>query len=440
VSSDSFDRFQIRVLSGEPLAKALLPMSKITPSPAPEAVASHIATDPYIWTVLTVAVATQTAGSFVSQGVYILVPFWRDAFGVSLASAALAVTTMNGTQILTMYALGRAIDRYGERIVVGVAMLGMALAMVAAAFVGELVGLLLCMASLGGTYAAVQPGGTRAIMRWFPPRHRGLATGFRQAAVPLGTMIAAAALPLLAVRFGLHAAAWASAAVSLSGALLFVLFYREGGSVDARRELPLPLRELVRTVGGNPQFWPVLRLGIAMSAFQFTVTAHAIGYMADALALGMLGAASLFALAQLAGIPGRVLLPWLSDRFRPGLRSQSFAVTALIGAGTAVALAVLPAGVPTLLAAAVLVSFGIFGIGWFPLYLLEIAEMAPRTSIASTVSFASSLCLIAMALGPWVFGLAADQFGYGCAWTLLIVPVVVTALPLLGSRARLVKP
>lgn len=409
-------------------------MSKTSPNLVPGAATARPETDPYIWTVLTVAVATQTAGSFVSQGIYILVPFWRDAFGVSLASAALAVTVMNGTQVLTMYSLGRAIDRYGERMVVGLAMVGMALAMAAAAFVGELIGLLICMSILGGTYAAVQPGGTRAIMRWFPPRHRGLATGFRQAAVPLGTMVAAAILPLLAVRFGLHAAAWSSAAISLLGALMFLTLYTEGGSEGARREEPLPLRKLVRTVGENPRFWPVLRLGIAMSAFQFTVTAHAIGYMADALALGMLGAANLFALAQLAGIPGRVMLPWLSDRLRPGRRSQSFAFTALLGAGAATALAALPVGVPAPLAAAVLVVFGIFGIGWFPLYLLGIAEMAPRNSIASTVSFASTLCLIVMALGPWIFGLVADRFGYVSAWTLLIAPVVVMALPLLRGR------
>lgn len=411
-------------------------MSNTIPSPAPDAAANHAGTDPYIWTVLTVAVATQTAGSFVSQGVYILVPFWRDVFGVSLASAALAVTAMNGAQILTMVSLGRAIDRYGERVVVGIAMVGMALAMVAAALASELIGLLICMSVLGGAYAAVQPGGTRAIMRWFPPQHRGLATGFRQAAVPLGTMIAAALLPLLALRFGLPTAAWSCVAVSLLGALLFLLFYKEGGAMQASRETPLPLRKLVRTVGEDPQFWPVLRLGIAMSAFQFTVTAHAIGYMADALALGMLGAASLFALAQLAGIPGRVLLPWLSDRLRPGRRSQSFAITALLGAGAAAVLAALPAGVPAPLLAIVLVLFGVFGIGWFPLYLLDIAEMAPRSSIASTVSFASTLCLIVMALGPWLFGLVADQFGYACAWALLIAPVVVMALPLLRSRSR----
>jgi MFS family permease len=393
--------------------------------------------DPYIWAVLAVAVATQAAGSVVAQGVYILVPFWRDAFGVSLASASLAVTVMNGAQIATMFVLGRAIDRHGERTVVGLAMLGMAIAMGgAAALADSLPALLLCMAFLGGTYAAVQPGGTRAIMRWFPPRHRGLATGFRQAAVPFGTMIAAALLPFLAARHGWHAAAWAGAGISLLGAVLFWGLYREGGEVTAKVEKPLPLPALVRAVGRDAAFWPVLRLGIAMSAFQFTLTAHVIGFMADGLGLGLVLAASLFAGVQLAGIPGRVLLPWLSDRLRPGQRVQSFSIVSLLGAGAAAGLAALPAGAPLPLLAAILVVLGLFGIGWFPLYLLQVAESAPKGSIASTVVFATTLCMVVMALGPFIFGLVVDQFGYAAAWAMLILPVVATAVPLLSHGSK----
>ncbi|KJF72866.1 MFS transporter [Agrobacterium arsenijevicii] len=404
-------------------------------SPIPTAPA-----DPRIWAVLAVAVGTQTAGSFVSQGIYILVPFWREAFGVSLASASLAVTVMNGVQIATMFTLGRAIDIHGERRIVGIAMLGMAIAMACAAiFANSLPALLVCIAFLGGTYAAVQPGGTRAIMRWFPPAKRGIATGFRQAAVPFGTMIAAALLPLMAVRYGWHAAAWLCAGVSVAGAVLFWGLYREGNDVAAKTERPLPLAKLVRIVGQNPDFWPVLRLGIAMSAFQFTLTAHVIGFMADGLGLGLFVASSMFAGTQLAGIPGRILLPWISDRFRPGLRSQSFGRVSIIAAGAAAVLAALPVGIPLPITLFVLVVLGIFGIGWFPLYLLQIAESAPKGSIASTIAFASTICLAVMAIGPYLFGLLVDHFGYGAAWSALIVPVVVTALPLATSSLRLTK-
>ena len=398
------------------------------------------AADRRIWAVLAVAVATQTAGSFVSQGIYILVPFWREAFGISLASASLAVTVMNGVQIVTMFTLGRAIDIHGERRIVGIAMLGMALAMAcAASFANSLPALLLSIAFLGGTYAAVQPGGTRAIMRWFPPAKRGIATGFRQAAVPFGTMIAAALLPFMAVRYGWHAAAWLCAGVSVTGAALFWGLYREGGDVAAKTERPLPLAKLAREVGQNSSFWPVLRLGIAMSAFQFTLTAHVIGFMADGLGLGLFAASSMFAATQLAGIPGRILLPWLSDRFRPGLRTQSFGLVSVIAAGAAAILAALPIGVPTPIILIVLVVLGIFGIGWFPLYLLQIAESAPKGSIASTIAFASTICLGVMAIGPYIFGLLVDHLGYGAAWSALIVPVVATALPLTISSPRLPK-
>ncbi|XHE16001.1 MFS transporter [Agrobacterium deltaense] len=401
-------------------------------SPAPVA-----ATDPRIWAVLAVAVGTQTAGSFVSQGIYILVPFWREAFGVSLASASLAVTVMNAIQIVTMFTLGRAIDIHGERRIVGIAMLGMAIAMAcAAAFANSLPALLVCIALLGGTYAAVQPGGTRAIMRWFPPAKRGIATGFRQAAVPFGTMIAAALLPFMAVHYGWHAAAWLCAGVSVAGAALFWGLYREGSDVAAKTERPLPLAKLSRIVGQNPGFWPVLRLGIAMSAFQFTLTAHVIGFMADGLGLGLFVASSMFAATQLAGIPGRILLPWISDHFRPGRRGQSFGRVSIIAAAAAAALAVLPIGTPPPVTLIVLIILGIFGIGWFPLYLLEIAESAPKGSIASTIAFASTICLGVMAIGPYIFGLLVDHFGYGAAWSTLIVPVIVTALPLAIPSSR----
>lgn len=398
---------------------------------------SAISTEPAIWSILAIAVGTQAAGSIVSQGIYILVPFWREAFGITLASASLAVTVMNGVQIVTMYSFGRAIDTHGERKVVGLAMLGMALSMAGAAlFANNLMTLLICMALLGGTYSAVQPGGTRAIMRWFPPNRRGIATGFRQAAVPFGTMIAAAVLPFFAVQYGWHMAAWIGAGVSLFGAVLFWGLYREGDKVASKSAAPLPLKILIQTVGKEANFWPVLRLGIAMSAFQFTFTAHVISYLVDHFGLSIVVAASVFAATQLAGIPGRVLLPWLSDYYRPSHRMHTLGIVSLIAAAAAMLLAILPSHTSLPIVLGVLSLLGFFGIGWFPLYLLEIAEAAPKSSIASTVAFASTLCLGVMALGPYIFGLIAGNFGYKFAWAALIIPVLLTGWQLAFNKRR----
>ncbi|MDU6730000.1 MAG: MFS transporter, partial [Bradyrhizobium sp.] len=92
-----------------------------------------------------------------------MVPIWREAFDISLAVASLAVTFMNGGQIITMFLLGKAIDRHGERIVVSLMMLGMgAAAFRCAGLATSFWTTLACMTFLGMTYAAVQPGGTRA--------------------------------------------------------------------------------------------------------------------------------------------------------------------------------------------------------------------------------------------------------------------------------------
>ncbi|MGU3575250.1 MFS transporter [Brucellaceae bacterium C25G] len=404
-------------------------------SKSPIQSAAFIGDKSHIWSILAIAVGTQTAGSIVSQGIYILVPFWRDAFNISLASAALAVTVMNGVQIATIYGFGRAIDNYGERNVVGLAMTGMAIAMaITALFVDNLIGLLICMGFLGATYSAVQPGGTRAIMRWFPPDKRGIATGFRQAAVPLGTMIAAALLPYCATRYGWHAAAWVGAGFSIFGAFLFWGFYREGSKIVVKSSPPLPLRQLIQVLSLEENFWPVLRLGIAMSALQFTFTAHTISYLSDHFTLSLVTAAFLFAVTQFLGIPGRILLPWLSDYFRPSKRSNSLAVISLLAAVATLILALLPVNAPIEIILSILIIMGFFGIGWFPLYMLEMAEAAPKSSIASTVAFASTICLAVMAISPYLFGLIADNFNYQTAWFLLILPVVLTAIPLLRAQ------
>lgn len=413
------------------------PAISAEPGAAPIASASTC-----IWVVLGLAVMTQTAGSIVSQGVYTLVPVWKAVFGLSQAAAALVVTVLNGGQIISMIGLGRATDHYGERAVVSVTMIGMGLVAIATAMFASSYTVLLCFIGvLGMLYASVQPGGTRAILRWFPAHHRGLATGFRQAAVPLGTSIAALILPALAASSGWRTAVLVQGAVGIAGGAFFWLFYREDADdIAAGRKIArLPFRKLIGLLGEDRAFWPVVLAGVAMSAFQFTFTASAISFMADHFRIGLVLSASLFAATQVVGIPGRVLLPYLSDRLWPGRRERSLGWIMAICTASMICYALLPVGTPRWALYSILVMVGFFGIGWFPIYILQIAEIAPKTAIASTVGFASTLCMIAMSLGPLVFGMIVDFSGYRVAWGLLILPVALLAVPLLRLPRRSLK-
>lgn len=417
-----------------------MPSTQATATPPPATTPRPSA---HLWTILGLAVVAQTAGSIVSQGVYTLVPFFREAFTLSQAEAALAVTVMNAGQVLSMFTLGRLIDRHGERSVVAITMAGMGLMAIAGATLATSYGgLIVSLLLLGMFYASVQPGGTRAIMRWFPPEHRGLATGFRQAAVPLGTAIAAILLPFLAAEHGWRTAVMAQGVIGIVGGIFFWLFYREGdyrpGDIkEAKKPPAIPLKELLAMLGRDPAFWPVVGAGVAMSAFQFTFTASAISFMADRFTVTLVQAAAFFAIVQIVGIPGRVLLPMLADRLWPGRRERCLGWVMAICAATTAVYMLLPAGTPDWALYIVLGLIGIFGIGWFPLFILQIAEIAPKTAIAATVSFSTTLCMIAMSLAPFIFGGIVDYFGYTIAWTVLILPValLVPKLVTLPNRA-----
>ena len=53
----------------------------------------------------------------------------------------------------------------------------------------------------GAAYAASTPAGGRAILAWFD-RDRGFAMGIRQTGVPVGGLLGALTLPLVAHAFG----------------------------------------------------------------------------------------------------------------------------------------------------------------------------------------------------------------------------------------------
>ncbi len=163
--------------------------------------------DRYRWIVLGVAALAQTTASITAQGIYTLIPSLQTAFHLSEGAGALSVSALNGGQVVTMLMLGWLIDRFGERYVVAFTMVTMGLSALAGAVVSpSYLVLLLFFVLVGTSYASVQPGGTRAIVRWFPPNERGMATGVRQAGLPLGTALAAMVLPLMAATYSWRAA------------------------------------------------------------------------------------------------------------------------------------------------------------------------------------------------------------------------------------------
>ncbi|GDY51822.1 hypothetical protein SVIO_024450 [Streptomyces violaceusniger] len=173
----------------------------------------------YKWIVLAVAVTALTSGSIVYSGVSVLLPFWKNTYHLSAATAALAATAIQAGPIASMLIIGRAIDRYGERWVVALTMIAMGVtAFIAAAAGRNYPVLLLCILVMGAFYGSILPGGQRAITRWFEPGLRGMATGIRQAGLPIGASIAGAILPAVALHRSWTAAMIVQGAAGILGA------------------------------------------------------------------------------------------------------------------------------------------------------------------------------------------------------------------------------
>jgi MFS family permease len=383
--------------------------------------------DRYRWVVLGAATLAQTAASITAQGIYTLIPSLQNAFHLSEATAALAVSALNGGQVITMLMLGWLIDRFGERYVVAFTMVMMGVAALAGSIIStSFAVLLLFFVLIGTSYASVQPGGTRAIVRWFPPGERGMATGVRQAGLPLGTAVAAMALPLIAATYSWSAALAVQGAIGIAGGILFGLLHRdERGMKGVAAAAPPNLLKSIKLVAGYSALWPVMLAGAVMVTFQYTFATHAIPFVAARFHYSVVSAALLFSVSQWLGILGRVGLAWASDRFWPNHRVRSLGFTMAICVVATISLLLLPPGATNAALTVIFCVIGLFGVGWYPLYLLQIAEMAPKSVVASTVSFSMTINMLAICIMPPLFGVVVDRFNYGAAWSVLALLVLV---------------
>ena len=163
---------------------------------------------------------------------------------------------------------------------------------------------------------------------------------------------------------------------------------------------PLTAGEAMRT----PQFVIIAAAHLACCAAHSGPLFHMVSY-ATFCGMAPLAAVSVFSMAGLAGLGGRVLLGLLADRFgaKPtlvgGLIVQAFAVGAYVAVGSLAEFYGLS------------IVFGIAYAGVMPLYAVLIREyFGPRT-IGTTFGAVSMVASVGMSIGPWAGGFIFDTFG-----------------------------
>ncbi|MBM0277027.1 MFS transporter [Micromonospora tarensis] len=342
----------------------------------------------------------------------------RD-LGFSPAGLGLAVAVYFGVSALASVPSGRLVERYGPALV---ARCGIALAagsMLAIAGLARsypvLVGLLALSAAAN---ALGQLASNTALAQHVPVRRQGLSFGVKQAAIPVSTLLAGAAVPTIALTVG-----WRWAFVAAAVAALTTL-------PAVPRPLPGPARRPGDTRAGRATAALVV---IGAAATFAAAAANALGtFLVDSAAVRGLspGLAGLtLTMGSAICVAGRVGAGWLADRRDTGHVAVIAAMLVVGAAG--LGLLALAGSVP--LVVGVLLGFGL-GWAWPGLMTFAVVRLHPQSPAAAT-SITQTGVYAGGCLGPLSLGPLAAHLGYPAMWGVAAgAMLLAAALMLVGSR------
>ena len=359
--------------------------------------------------------------SMIDQGVLTLTGFIKQDLGLSAFVTGLIVASFALGRIAGAYAAGVAADRLGEQrtlLVGGFATAGIVL-VAAAAPLPVFVPLLVLAGAAG---ASSTPAGGRLVLLAFPRNRRGFALGIRQTGIPIAGLVAAATLPWIA-----HLSSWrwslavAAGVTALTAIPLLTL-----------RAVPPPPRPVVRLphVGRNRNLLMLTAWGCLIVTGQYALVAFLALDLNQGAGFTLAEGSILVALANVAGIIGRVLWGLVSDHHRGGSRKAYLLTINVVGLIGALLLFAVPRSAPVAVLVAIVVVAGLALIGYQGLWVTMIAEVAGPERVGAATGFAITFVSSAIALSPPLYGLVADLTGtYRAIWLALAVILVIALVP-----------
>ncbi|MGW5558514.1 MFS transporter [Micromonospora sp. NPDC003944] len=339
--------------------------------------------------------------------------------GFSPAGLGLAVSVYFGVSALASVPSGRLVERYGPALVARCGILLAAGSMLAiAAFARSYPVLLGLLALSAAANALGQLASNAALAQHVPARRQGLSFGVKQAAIPVSTLLAGAAVPTIALTAGWR---WAfvAAAVAASTTLAAV-----------PRQVPGRGRRAGATRAGRATAALVV---IGAAAAMASGAANALGtFLVDSAAARGLspGLAGLtLTLGSAVCVAARVGAGWLADRRETG-HIAVIAAMLLVGA-VGLGLLAMTGSVP--LVVGVVLGFGL-GWAWPGLVNFAVVRLHPQSPAAAT-SITQTGVYAGGCLGPLSLGPLAAHLGYPTMWAIAAgAMLLAAALMLVGSR------
>ena len=341
-----------------------------------------------------------------------------DELGFSPAGLGLAVSAYFGASALASVPAGALVERYGSTRIsrCGIALAAMSLIGIAVA-ANALWSLVAILALGAGANAMGQLASNTSLSRHVPARRQGLSFGVKQAAIPVSTLLAGAAVPAVALTVGWR---WAFvlAGVLAAGAILLVPGEPGGG----RRS---------RDHAAKQATGALVVIGVA--ATLAAAAANALGtFLVDsavARGIGPGSAGLALTLGSAVCVAARILGGWQADR-HPG--RQVGVIAGLLACGAVgLLLFAVPGTFP--LVAGVVLGFGL-GWSWPGLMNFAVVRLHPQAPAAAT-SITQTGVYAGGCVGPLGLGALASIAGYPTMWVVAAAAMLTAGiLMLVGSR------
>jgi MFS family permease len=348
----------------------------------------------------------------------------RDlSFGEAELGTAIA-TAFVGAALVAVPA-GRLVERFGPRAVVlaGLASGGASLVGIGGLARSSLtLAAFLVLSGIGVTL--VQVGVNVILARRVAPRRQGIAFGAKQAAVPLASLLAGLALPVIGVTLG-----W-QAAFLLAALTVPVIALAVPGASPA-----LPAAGAAR---GNPGSssgpLALLALGAMLASAGGNATPAFIVASASDRGMGLTDAGLVLSAGSLVGIIVRVGSGWLADRLG---RGSLLLVAGLVGVGSVGFVVLAVADHPALVFLGSALAFG-GGWGWGGLLALAVSR-SQQGALGRAMGIVQVGPMVGAVVGPFLFGTLAERVSFTAAWLAMTVLAVAAALTILASRRALLR-
>jgi len=343
-----------------------------------------------------------------------------DELRFSPAGLGLAVSAYFGGSALASVPAGALVERYGSR---SVSRYGIGLA--AASLLGIAVGarslwsLIAIMVIGAGANAAGQLASNASLARHVPVRRQGLSFGVKQAAIPVSTLLAGAAVPAVALTLGWR---WAFvlAAVLACAAMAVVPAEHD----EEKRS---------RTRDGGRATGALVVIGLAATLAAGAANGLGTFLVDSAVARGIApGPAGLaLTLGGAVCMVARIVGGWQAD-LSPD--RQVGVIAALLVCGAA-GLALLAAPGTVALVAGVVLGFGL-GWSWPGLLNFAVVRLHPQAPAAAT-SITQTGVYAGGCVGPLGLGALAAAAGYPTMWIVAAAAMVGAGMLMLGGNALL---